>query len=136
MSTPRIFVGADRPNVEALAAFGADPTRGPVVMLNLIKLRTEGGLERYAEYGAAVAPLLERVGGRLLHAGRAGDALIGAGDWDLVLLVEYPSHRAFLEMVLSSDYAAIAQLRTESLERSELHPVYPEQALDLGAASG
>ena len=131
MNTSRVPEDAEQPNAEALAAFGADPTRGPVVMLNLIKLSPEGGGERYAEYGAAVAPLLERVGGRVLHAGRTGAALIGGGDWDLVLLVEYPTHGAFLEMILSPEYGEIAHLRIESLVRSELHPLYPEDDLPV-----
>lgn len=131
MNTIHVPDDAEPLNAEALAAFGADPERGPVVMLNLLKLRPEGGAERYAKYGAAVAPLLERVGGRLLHAGRTGAALIGAGDWDLVLLVEYPTHGAFLEMVLSPEYGAIVHLRTESIERSELHPLYPEDDLPV-----
>ena len=113
-------------NVEALAAFGADPDRGPVVMLNLLKFRPDGGAERYAEYGAAVAPLLEEVGGRLIYAGSGRAALIGQGDWDLVALVEYPSHRAFLQMILSNKYEKIAHLRLEGLLRSELHPTYPD----------
>ena len=127
MNAGRIPEPAEQPSAEALAAFGADPERGPVLMLNLIELRPEGGAERYAEYGAAVAPLLERVGARVLHAGRAGPALIGAGGWDLVLLVEYPSHGAFLAMILSPEYAEIAHLRSESLVRSELHPLYPDE---------
>ena len=33
---------------------------GPVVMLNLLRFRPDGGQERYAEYGAAVAPSWRR----------------------------------------------------------------------------
>ena len=33
-------------------------------MLNLLDFKPGGGAERYAEYAAAVAPLLEKVGGR------------------------------------------------------------------------
>ena len=126
MKVSRIPGGAEQMNVEALAAFGADPDRGPVVMLNLLKFRPDGGAERYAEYGAAVAPLLEEVGGRLIYAGSGRAALIGQGDWDLVALVEYPSHRAFLQMILSNKYEKIAHLRLEGLLRSELHPTYPD----------
>jgi uncharacterized protein (DUF1330 family) len=126
MSTPRVFVGVDRPNIEALAAFGADPDRGPVVMVNLLKFRPDGGAQRYAQYGVAVAPLLERVGGRLIHVGGVHEALVGSGDWDMVALAEYPSHHAFVRMILSEEYEEIAHLRNESLERSELHPTYPD----------
>jgi len=97
---------------------------GPVVMLNLLALRPDGGLEKYMEYGAAVAPLLEGIGGRPLYTARGGRSLLG-GDrvWDLVILVQYPSRAAFLEMVGSPEYEAIAHLRTEAITASELHPL-------------
>ena len=40
-----------------------------------------------------------------------------------MLLVEYPTRRAFLEMIQSEAYQAIAHLRTEALARGELHPL-------------
>ncbi len=114
------------------AARAADDS--PVAMLNLLAFKPDGGRERYGEYGAAVAPLLERVGGRVAFAGNAAPRLIGEQDWDMVLLVEYPTRGAFLEMVGSEDYQAIAHLRTEGLERAELHPVDPATGGDPGQA--
>jgi uncharacterized protein (DUF1330 family) len=96
---------------------------GPVQMLNLLDFKPDGGAERYAEYSAAVAPLLERIGGRIVYAGAGSGALIGPSKWDLVAVVEYPTRRAFIEMTSSPEYVAIAHLRTESLERAELHPL-------------
>jgi uncharacterized protein (DUF1330 family) len=114
----------ERPNEAGFAAFsergGED---GAVTMLNLLEFVPDGGRERYAEYGAAVAPLLEKAGARIVFAGDPGPALLGEGSWDMVLLVEYPSRRAFLEMVGSEEYLAIAHLRTEALTRGELHPL-------------
>lgn len=97
---------------------------GPVVMLNLLALKPDGGLEKYMEYGAAVTPILEEIGGRPLYSARCSRALIG-GDrvWDLVLLVEYPSRAAFLGMIGSPEYQEIAHLRTEAITASELHPL-------------
>ena len=98
---------------------------GPVVMLNLIDLIPERGAALYAEYGAAVAPLLDKVGAKLIFAAEGNAALIGPTKWDLVLLVEYPTRQAFLDMITSPEYLEIAHLRTEALERSELHPLDP-----------
>ena len=98
---------------------------GPVLMLNLLDFKPGGGAERYAEYGEAVAPLLERAGARIVDAGTGGGALIGPSKWDLVVLVSYPTRQAFLEMIGSPEYQAVAHLRTEALERSELHPLDP-----------
>lgn len=96
---------------------------GPVVMLNLLRFRPDGGQERYAEYGEAVAPCLDKVGGRIVYAGQPAAPLLGEDGWDLVALVEYPSRQAFLDMIGSPEYTAIGHLRTEALTRGELHPM-------------
>lgn len=115
---------------EGFAAFAARAGEdGPVVMLNLLAFRPEGGNERYMEYGAAVAPLLEKAGGSIVFAGAASPALIGTDSWDLVALVEYPSRQAFLDMIASPEYREIAHLRTEALAKGELHPL--DRAEDL-----
>lgn len=110
-------------NQPGLAVFAARAEEGPVVMLNLLAFKPDGGEERYMEYGAAVAPLLEKVGGRIVFAGAASPALIGEEGWDVVALVEYPSRQAFLDMVGSAEYQAISHLRTEALAKGELHPL-------------
>jgi uncharacterized protein (DUF1330 family) len=112
--------GVDRLNEEALKAFAKRASDGPVYMLNLLEFVPDSGAERYAEYGAAVAPLLEGVGGRPVFAGRPAESLIGEGSWDMMVLVEYPTRQAFLDMVSSPEYEAIGHLRSESLQRSEL----------------
>lgn len=116
----------ERLNQEGLATFSerADED-APVVMLNLLAFKPDGGRERYGEYGEAVAPLLEKAGGRVVFAGSPARSLMGDDSWDMVLLVEYPTRRAFLDMVGSAEYQAIGHLRTEALVRGELHPVDP-----------
>jgi uncharacterized protein (DUF1330 family) len=111
---------------EGFAAFSARAGEdAPVVMLNLLCFKPDGGRQRYEEYAAAVAPLLEQVGGRIVHAGAPAPALIGDDSWDLVALVEYPTRGAFLEMIGTPEYQAIAHLRTEALLKGELHPMDP-----------
>jgi uncharacterized protein (DUF1330 family) len=100
---------------------------GPVLMLNLLAFKPDGGAQRYAEYGQAMAGLLAGVGGRIVSAGAVDRALIGSKEWDLVAVVEYPTRQAFLDMIGSPEYQAIAHLRTEALERSELHPFDPAE---------
>lgn len=92
-------------------------------MLNLLRFKPDGGQERYAEYGAAVTPLLEKAGARVVFLGEPALPLLGDGRWDSVLLVEYPTRQAFLEMIASAEYQAIGHLRTEALEHGELHPM-------------
>jgi uncharacterized protein (DUF1330 family) len=112
--------GIDAPDQEAMAAFAERASEGPVYMLNLLEFQPEGGAERYAEYGAAVTPLFEKVGGKPIFAGQPAEHLIGEGSWDLMVLVSYPTRQSFLDMVSSPEYQAIEHLRSESLLRSEL----------------
>lgn len=113
------------PNEKGFADLVSRSDEGPVTMLNLLSFNLEGGRERYAEYGEAVLPLLEKAGGRLVFQGAAAPVVLGEDSWDLVLLVEYPTRGAFLEMVQSPEYQAIAHLRTEALAKGELHPLDP-----------
>jgi uncharacterized protein (DUF1330 family) len=114
----------ERPNREGFAMFAARADEeGTVTMLNLLAFMPDGGRERYEEYGEAVAPLLEKVGGRIVFIGQPATVLLGDASWDLVVLVEYPSRQAFLDMSGSPEYAEIAHLRTEALTASELHPM-------------
>jgi uncharacterized protein (DUF1330 family) len=119
----------ERLNQEGFTLFAERVADGtPVVMLNLLAFKPDGGRERYLEYGAAVAPLLERVGGRIVWAGAPAPALLGEDPWDLVALVEYPTRQAFLEMIGSPEYQSIAHLRTEALIKGELHPMDPAES--------
>lgn len=121
---------SERLNAEGFGAFSARADDGkPVVMLNLLRFRSDGGRERYIEYGAAVAPSLEKAGGRIVWAGEPAPPLLGEQGWDMVILVEYPSRQAFLDMIGSAEYQAIGHLRTEALERGELHPMDPAEEL-------
>ncbi len=114
------------PNPEQFKALANASDAGKVVMLNLLKFkeRADGeqgtGAQAYARYGDAAVEMIEARGGKVLWAGRADQMLIGdpAEDWDTVLLVEYPSRRAFIEMVTAPDYQAAHSHREHGLERT------------------
>jgi uncharacterized protein (DUF1330 family) len=123
--------GIDAPNEQAMTAFAGRAAEGPVYMLNLLEFLPDGGAERYAEYGAAVAPLFERAGGKPIFAGRPAESLIAEGNWDMVLVVSYPTRQAFLDMVSSPEYQEIEHLRSEALQRSELRAMDAMDAAEL-----
>jgi uncharacterized protein (DUF1330 family) len=90
-------------------------------MFNALWFRPDGGAERYAEYGAAVLPILAGVGAELLYPFlRVERALEGGLDPDLVGFVRYPSWEAFTAMWQSDAYQAIAQLREEAITKAIL----------------
>jgi uncharacterized protein (DUF1330 family) len=111
------------PTPEQFAALAARPADTPVVMVNLLKFKAQGGLESYLRYGREVAPHLERVGATVRYAGTAPAVVIGDGErpwWDAILIVEYPTPAAFIDMVTSPDYAKVHEHRAAALERGGL----------------
>ena len=91
-----------------------------VYMLNALWFRKDGGAERYAEYAAAAAPVVARLGGTLVDGYAPDLALIGEFDPDLLFFVEWPSWDAFTAIGSDPEYLAIAHLREEALDRSLL----------------
>jgi len=120
-------VSAITPNREQFEALAAAPDDGPVVMLNLVKFvaatsadGSESGADAYGRYGDAAVEMIEARGGRVLWSGRSEQVLIGDPDegWDVVVLVEYPSRQAFLEMVSTPEYLEAHEHREQGLERT------------------
>ena len=107
-----------------LAQLLADDPGGPVVMLNLLRFRPDGGRERYLEYATRSIPIAERFGAEALYVGDGDRALVARPGqaWDAVVLMRYPSRRAFADMVRDPEYRAGAHLRTEALSDAVLQP--------------
>lgn len=116
------------PNPEAFRALSEADDSVPVVMLNLLKFRARAadgdrsGTQAYGDYGRQARTMIEDRGGRIVWQGRPEQVLIGgdSDDWDMLILVEYPSRKAFIEMVSSPSYREASGDRTSALERSAL----------------
>ncbi|WP_300016461.1 DUF1330 domain-containing protein [Pseudonocardia sp.] len=98
----------------------------PIVMLNLLRF-SEGGAARYDEYLAHFRPHAQRVGATVVYFGHGGDPIVAehGRSWDAVLLVSYPSRRAFSDMVRDPGYQEGTHLRTEALVEAVLQPTTP-----------
>lgn len=106
----------------------------PVTMLNLLRFRDEAqyptgkiepacsGREAYARYSANALKSVAAAGGQVVWQGQARHALVAPeGErWDAVLLVQYPSAAAFMDMVRSPAYQAFVHHRTAALEEARL----------------
>lgn len=116
------------PSPQQLEEFSTSSDDKPFVMINLLKFKKttedkkETGQEAYTRYMMNVAPLLEKAGGRLLWMGSVKQVFIGIDhdNWDRVLLVEYPSRKAFLEMISTPEYQEVHKDREAGLETSAL----------------
>jgi uncharacterized protein (DUF1330 family) len=102
---------------EALERFLA-AGEGPVVLVNLVRVKDE---EAYRRYGEVVGPLLARHGAELVYAGSGGGSLIGEERWDVAAVTRYPSRAALAALVRDPDFAASAPLRHAALDAGILY---------------
>ena len=118
------------PTAEQLQELATCTDSGPVMMLNLLCFKPQAhgidagmtGPQAYARYSVEAEPFLAAVGGRLRMAVRPEQTVIGpaGGEWDLVLLVEYPSRASFLEMATNEEYLKVHAHREAALADSRL----------------
>lgn len=107
-------------HLDALAQLPPDK---PVVMINLLQFNVGEGRERYLQYGREVARHLARVGARVRYGGMTPINVIGDDVrpwWDAILVVEYPTPAAFLDMVNDPDYQRVHEHRAAALQRGDL----------------
>ncbi len=117
------------PNDEQLNGFADNLEKGPIKLLNLIKLKkyaeyNDGretnltGLEAYTLYGKETQEHLKKVGAKVIFSGPVSRLMIGEIDelWDLVAIAEYPNRAAMLKMITDPDYIKSSEHREAGLE--------------------
>lgn len=113
------------PDQFAALAAEAQTNDAPFVMLNLLKFEGNAGRAAYLRYIAEAAPYAKAVGASVRYFGKASERLGGAETWDVVLLVDYPSRRAFLKMINNPGYRKVHAHRETALERAVLYATDP-----------
>lgn len=118
--------------VRALRDTGRD---GPVVMLNLLKFRARAayddgealtGAEAYARYQHAFTVTVGAISqAEVLYEGPVEQVFIGMArtpetDWDMALIVRYPTRQHFLAMMAAPAYRDALRHRYAGLERTLL----------------
>ena len=109
------------PEPEQFAAFMDAPIVGPVVMVNLLRFKPDGGEACYEKYAQLAAPHIMKAGVQVLFRGVGRAAVIGTESWDEILLVQYPSRQHFFDMVTTPEYQTLSEYRTAALEDSRLY---------------
>lgn len=105
-----------------LKRFLAEDPGGPVVMMNLLRFRPDGGRERYAQYLDHFRVHGGRYGAEVLYLGTGSTTLVAEDGqaWDALLVVRYPTRQAFSDLVRDPVYAAGTHLRTGALVEAVL----------------
>lgn len=114
-------------NSEELRSFMEQPESGPIVMINLLRFRErtptgEVGVDVYARYAQHAAPFVAGVGGKLIWQGQPTHLIVGGehDHWDKVLMVEYPSRAAFVQMVADPAFQEVGKDRLDALAETVL----------------
>jgi uncharacterized protein (DUF1330 family) len=108
------FGGNAMPRVAAAASSDT------VYMLNLLRFNDNGGVAGYSDYGSHVGPLIQQAGGRPVLRMNGLTAIISEEEYDMMILVMYPSPDSFFSMVTSPEYRAISHKRGDSIELGQL----------------
>ncbi|MCC5999652.1 MAG: DUF1330 domain-containing protein [Pararhodobacter sp.] len=134
-------------DADAFRAFRSIDRDGPIHMLNLVRLHEQAtgpdgtpvsGARAYARYGMASAPVLARVGGRIVWRGRPEFGLIAPADeaWDIAFIAEYPGAEAFASMLKDPEYRAAMAWRQAAVADSRLIRLAPQDPGDAFGGTG
>lgn len=106
-----------------------DPSES-IVMLNLLKFRDvalEGygvdgmsGSQAFRRYGELNDAEDVKFGSEPIWMGLAKNTVIGDEDWDLAILVRYPSRQHFIDKLDNAKYREISKVREAALLDSRL----------------
>lgn len=109
------------PDPDQLAAMQEKGPGGPIVMVDLLKVRDRAeypdgratalsGREARMICGRDVSGRVEKRGGRVIHVGDVSFLALGQAEpmWDEVALALYPPRKALFEMSTSPEWMAIA----------------------------
>lgn len=118
------------PTPEQFKALVESDDESPIVMVNLVRFKDQAtgidegmsGAEAYATYGKNIAPYLAEAGGEVLVATATVESVIGPAEaeWDMVLLVRYPSRKAFIGMISNPGYQKEHEHRAAGVEEARL----------------
>ncbi|MFO7930779.1 MAG: DUF1330 domain-containing protein [Desulfosalsimonas sp.] len=114
------------PTEEQFQNIQAVSNHGELVMVNLLRFKPEGGEALYEKYSQMIYPIITKIGARVIYYGNGVMTFIGADYWDAVLLVEYPSRSAFVEMIRDPQYLEASKYREEGLIDSRLYVTRPQ----------
>jgi len=116
------------PTPEQFKQLMAQGYKGPIVMVNLLKFKPDGGAESYRKYYEATKKLMEGKGiNRVVYRGKGLMPVIGEEEWDEIALYEYDSIEAFIHMNRNKEYQAVVPYRTEALLDSRLYCTIPKE---------
>ncbi|MFP4193539.1 MAG: DUF1330 domain-containing protein [Desulfobacterales bacterium] len=99
---------------------------GELVMVTLLRFKSEGGEALYEKFSQMIYPIIKRIGARIIYYGSGVMAFIGDEHWDAVMIVEYPSRSAFAEMINDRQYMDAVTYWQEALVDARVYITRPQ----------
>jgi uncharacterized protein (DUF1330 family) len=116
-----VFDPRTKPGTSPMGVLPEPKEEDSVFMLNLLRFKSDGGREMYYQkYGAAVSPMIAKLGGGSKFILKGEAAVIADEVIDRLILVHYPDPKKFQAMIASDEYKAIAHFRTDAIELGQL----------------
>lgn len=107
------------PNLEAVAAHVNVSEDGPVVMVNLMKFKSPQDMQRFASDSQRTSDYIRALGAERVYGGLAGPEFCANDDWDLVLLIRYPTFAAVHQTLTEESIGSfVSTLRDETIQDS------------------
>ena len=116
------------PNHTQMNEFLEGDNDSPISMVNLLKFKEKAeyedgrdtqmsGKEAYQIYAIEVQEHLKKVGAEIVFGGVVSRLMLGEVEdlWDSVAIARYPSRKAMLEMMMSSEYQESEKHRSAGL---------------------
>ncbi len=116
------------PNQTQMNEFLEGDIDSPISMVNLLKFKEKAeyedgrdtemsGREAYQIYAIKVQEHLKKVGAEIVFGGVVSRLMLGEVEdlWDSVAIARYPSRKAMIEMMMSSDYQESEKHRSAGL---------------------
>ena len=116
------------PNQTQMNEFLEGDIDSPISMVNLLKFKEKAkyedgrdtemsGKEAYQIYAIEVQEHLKKVGAEIVFGGVVSRLMLGEVEdlWDSVAIARYPSRKAMLEMMMSSEYQESEKHRSAGL---------------------
>ena len=134
---------AFQPTADQFRAFRDDPHDGLIAQVNLLKFRViatydksdpehgdgASGAEAYQRYAEGFQTAAAENGGTCLLMGVVERYFIGQGDWDAVMVMQFPTRAAFIKALNHESYKDLARHREAGLLCQELLTTRPGKKL-------
>jgi uncharacterized protein (DUF1330 family) len=92
--------------------------KGEVIIGEFLRFKKSGGKETYRKYGKAIAPLINKAGGKIVLSVDCELPVVSEELWDHFVMTRYPSMKAYEDLFKTDRWIEASRLRRAALDAS------------------